>query len=205
MGASNSNHNSMRFFVMKAKSKDIPRPYFGRKEKVDNEWKTTEQFDTFNGQLRSMELGSYEWNGKRVETLAMFMRDPDGSMSKIEMSFSNGLTRSIINSLASVDNISEGDFRMSVYVNKSDYSAVSCQMDGKKLSWKYEIKDFPQPRKVKVNSTTEVTDSEETDNFFREVVKNELMPQLEPVPSRDMGEEQHEAAPSGEPIDDLPF
>lgn len=202
MGASNSTHNSMKFFVLKSKDGDIAIPFFGRKEKgEDGKWTTTEKFNEFTGKLVGLELGTYQWKNKPVETISFYMEDPDGSKNKIETGFSNGLVRNILNCLAAEESL-DGQFLMRVYVNKSGYPAVHCEMNGKKMSWKYKTEEFPQPKKVQIGNL-EGFDTVETDAFFKKLLTEELMTQLEPVAVREPA--AGDAVMNTPPSDDLPF
>lgn len=87
-----------------------------------------------SGLVSKFEKGDYEYEGEKVDTMSIWLRDDQMKETyKLELNF-NSLSRNIINALYSLKgNIGVLDF--SFYMNKNGRPSVSIQNNGERVSW----------------------------------------------------------------------
>lgn len=106
-----------------------------------------------SGDLFKLDFKQHEYEGNVTEEAIFFLRDkaagPEGESYRLGIRF--GTTgRSLFNSLAS---LADGDnfngLQLDYYRSKKGYDSFALKQNGEKVSWKYELKDLPQPLEIK--------------------------------------------------------
>lgn len=135
------------------------------------------------GHLKTISTGSYEWEGKKVETIKFVFDDDDNDeiQLQLETNFSY-LSRSILNSLAGCATI--GHVLIRLYLSKENdkgkrFAQAYVEVDGTKAGWKYQNTDYPKPESI-TNKKGEVVsfDDTETNEFFKGVIADDILPKI---------------------------
>lgn len=174
MSAKNSSKESATYYKIDGGKKDS-RPFFGKKGSKEQGYKVIEEFDTFEGNLLDIELGSYEFEGKTKDTIKLSFEDGIGK-DVVEGSLNTGIMRSILNTFAGSD--FNKPYTMKMYLNKEGYPSIYITQGGERASWKYEASQVPKAEVIVLKNKTEIKDDTEVIEWFKKLVTNELKPRL---------------------------
>jgi hypothetical protein len=210
MGLRNDSQNRQYIKIVVDEKTGIPN-FFVSKDKVLSNPSTT-----LTGFLKQVTPGSYEWEGKTVETIKfLFDDDTDQSVQlQLETNFSF-LSRSILNSLAGCAGI--GHVMIRLYLSKENdkgkrFPQAYVEVDGSKSAWKYQVSDYPKPESI-TNKKGEVVsfDDTETNAFFKNVINIDINTKIKSEfeaasKTENTAERKQEPVTYNEEIkDDLPF
>jgi hypothetical protein len=192
MGATNSNTGkNTKFYSLKAKADETNTPYFGLIEKVNDKWQITSRFDTMTGLLTSAEIKEKEYNGSKFNIFVLIIED-EAERIQIELTH-NGLTYSIINSLAS--NCNKMDtYTIQVYKKQSTdkkYWNANCSiyLNGNKedkVKWKVDPTTAPKKVPVMVDGKPfmmngqPVKDDSALRAFYEDMFRSDIISRLSP-------------------------
>jgi len=179
MSAKNSSHESATYYKIDGGKKDS-RPFFGKKGSKEQGYKVIEEFDTFEGNLLDIELGSYEFEGKTKDTIKLSFEDGIGK-DIVEGSLNTSIMRSILNTFAGSD--FNKPYTLKMYLNKEGYPSVYITQGGERASWKYEASQVPKAEVIVLKNKTEIKDDTEVIEWFKKLVTNELKPRLKELTS----------------------
>lgn len=167
------------FYYLKLRgTKKGELPFFSVTQKDENgKYPEIKQVNSVSGHLVGIKKESYEWEGEKVNTFKLEMRDGD-EVYIVTFGY-NMISRNMLNCLAACENISTVELK--VYVDKkTGHQRMFTTVNGGKTGWKYES-DVLTPMIEKVtNKKGEVvsTDTSELDAFFAKVIDNEILPKL---------------------------
>jgi len=179
MSAKNSSKESATYYKIDGGKKDF-KPFFGKKGSKEQGYKVIEEFDTFEGNLLDIELGSYEFEGKTKDTIKLSFEDGIGK-DIVEGSLNTGIMRSILNTFAGSD--FNKPYTLKMYLNKEGYPSVYITQGGERASWKYEASQVPKAEVIVLKNKTEIKDDTEVIEWFKKLVTNELKPRLKELTS----------------------
>jgi len=179
MGAFTTNQESATYYKLSAGKKD-EKPFFGKKGSKTDNYKVVEEHDAFEGSLLNIELGEYEFEGKKKDTIKLTFEDTLGKCI-VEGSLNTGIMRSILNTFAGGD--FNKPFVMKLYLNKEGYPSVYITQGGERASWKYEATQLPKVEIVKLKNGTEIKDDTDVVVWIKNLVTNELKPRLKELTS----------------------
>lgn len=162
MSAKNSSKESATYYKIDGGKKDF-KPFFGKKGSKEQGYEVIEKFDTFEGSLLDIELGSYEFEGKKKDTIKLSFEDGIGK-DIVEGSLNTGIMRSILNTFAGSD--FNKPYTMKMYLNKEGYPSIYITQGGERASWKYESSQVPKAEVIE---------------WFKKLVTNELKPRLKSI------------------------
>lgn len=205
MALGNSGNNTGTLYILKIVDKDKDKkkvsPYFSITKKVDGKWLLQEdKVNRVSGNLSKIEIKEQEWKGDKYNTVSLYLRDGDESYL-IDLRF-NLPSRSLFNSFASLE--SYENLSVTVYENKSGYTALGLWQGDKMAKWKYKLDELPVPDAVTFKGK-EMHDYSKVDEFFAKVLQEiagKLGGSQRPVASNPASE----AASAAEQKDeDVPF
>jgi len=205
MALGNSGGNTGTLFILKIVDKDKEKkkvaPHFSITKKVDGKW--TVQPETVNrvsGNLSKIEIKEQEYKGDKYNTVSLYLRDGDESYL-IDLRF-NLPSRSLFNSFASLE--SYDNLSVTVYENKSGYTALGLWQGEKMAKWKYKLDELPVPDAVTFKGK-EMHDYTKVDEFFTKVLQ-EIAGKLGGSQKKVATNPASEAAPAPTGADeDVPF
>ena len=204
MALGNSGGNTGTLFILKVVDKDKDKkkvpPHFSITKKVDGKW--TLQAETVNrvsGNLSKIEIKEQEYKGDKYNTVSLYLRDGDESYL-IDLRF-NLPSRSLFNSFASLE--SYDNLSVTVYENKSGYTALGLWQGEKMVKWKYKLDELPVPDAVTFKGK-EMHDYTKVDDFFTKVLQ-EIAGKLGGSQNRVATNAASEAAPASGGDEDVPF
>ena len=146
---------------------DEKAAYFGKLTKSEGgKWEVTEQYNEIEGVIKSIEHVEREWKGKIKHGCSIIMQDGMDTY-KVDCGF-NDLLRSILNSVASVENFSD-PITIRLYINKAGYAASYLEQRGERISWKYSPDDQPKVEWVEVGDVR-VPNDKELLLFYKKVI-----------------------------------
>lgn len=177
MGAKNSPSENATYYKISGGKKD-EKPFFGKKGTKEQNYKVIEEFDTFEGNLLDIELGEYEFEGKKKETIKLSFEDGIGK-DILEGSLNTSIMRSMLNTFAGGD--FNKPFTMKLYLNKEGYPSIYITQGGERASWKYESSQLPKVEVVKLKNGTEIKDDSDVVAWIKKLVTNELKPRLKSI------------------------
>lgn len=190
MAASNSTSGKQtKYYSLKAKVDETNTPKFVLSEKnAEGKWIRGQEFDTMSGRLTSAKIEEKEFEGAKFKVFVLGM-DDDNESSIITLTH-NGITHSLINSLASNVNTLQ-DYAIQVY--KKKYKAndgdmkwsggVSVKCDGSKEMQKWSIDPQSAPKKVAVmlkdgkpflQAGKQVYDSTPVNDFWEKIFNDKI-------------------------------
>lgn len=171
MALGNSGSDTGTLFILKVVDKDKDKkkvaPHFTITKKVDGKW--TLQSETVNrvsGNLSKIEIKEQEYKGEKYNTVSLYLKDGEESYL-IDLRF-NLPSRSLFNSLAGLEDYN--DLSVTVYANKTGYTALGLWQGEKMAKWKYKLDELPTPDAVTFKGK-EMHDYSKVDAFFVEVLK----------------------------------
>jgi hypothetical protein len=183
MGASNSERKNLKFYSLKAKVDATNDPYFGLSEKVEDKWKTTQQFNQIEGTLVKAEIKEKEYDGSKQNVFYITLKD-DSEESVVQMTH-NQITYSIISTLCSAI-VPNPKVFMRVYKEQSgEYWNGKCyiEVDGEKLGWAINPKDAPKSEKLlkpdgteALNAGKPIYDSSAKQKFYEDAFIGQVVP-----------------------------
>jgi hypothetical protein len=174
MGAFTTNQESATYYKLQAGKKD-EKPFFGKKGSKADNYKVIEEHDAFEGSLLNIELGDYEFEGKKKDTIKLTFEDTLGKCI-VEGSLNTSIMRSILNTFAGGD--FNKPFVMKLYLNKEGYPSVYITQGGERASWKYETTQLPKVEIIKMKNGNEIKDDTDVVVWVKNLVTNELKPRL---------------------------
>lgn len=169
MGLSNSEQTKTTYVKMFSKEPgtDDVNAFFGKSEKVDGKWQTTQRFDTIEGILTSAGVGEFTYQNDTKKTLKLVFTDESGERVQIESTFTL-LTYNVINALYGCN--LEKPIKIKLYVKKGtdrNMAAAYIENGGERASWAYEPSQLPKPHKVTVGKKEVIDDSEVVEFYER--------------------------------------
>jgi hypothetical protein len=205
MALGNSGSNTGILYILKVVDKDKDKkkvdPHFTITKKVDGKW--TLQPETVNrvsGNLSKIEIKEQEYKGDKYNTVSLYLRDGEESYL-IDLRF-NLPSRSLFNSFASLE--SYDNLSVTVYANKTGYTALGLWQGDKMVKWKYKLDELPAPDAVTFKGK-EMHDYTKVDEFFVKVLQ-EIAGKLGGSQKRVSENPASEAAPAAAAGDeDVPF
>jgi hypothetical protein len=186
LGNNNSNDNNTLIFLKSVGAKKAVDfngkdgvPYFEVSKKIEGEWKSVAKVDRFSGKIRSVKVGlRFDPNNKKHEKLIEEYGNDTSIKVEVEDAAANevyvwktGLTvasRGLFNRMFSLDNLE--NVEVSFWKNQAGFDTFSLRQNGEVVKWKYDNKDCPPTKKVKVKGK-EITDTEDLDAFFVEKIE----------------------------------
>lgn len=150
---------------------DDANAFFGVSEKVDGSWKTTSRFNTLEGYLVGIEVGSFEYKGDEKKVLKITFRDEFGEKVQAESTFTL-LAYGIINTLANVDPNKKVKIKLYTRNRKDNGERIAAsyiEQEGERVSWMYEPSEIPKIKKVMVGKK-EVIDDEHVIDFYMDII-----------------------------------
>lgn len=224
MGARNPESKNVKFYSLKAKVDATNDPFFSLTEKIDNSWRKTATFNEMFGVLSKVEMLEKEFEGKKSNYFRLHLID-ENEVSYVDMTH-NGITYSILNSLASDFDISK-EISIRVYKQEQVKDGVTyyngksyVSVEGESLPWAIEMKDAPKPELVtKADGTpvivngSKVYDKENVISFWEELFNSKIKNKFSSGSSKQNTVDQHVVSPvqeveqdvEDEEEDDLPF
>lgn len=200
--SSSSNNNLLIFKIITrdAEKKPISPVFSITKKGEDGKWAKTEDTCTrVEGSLKSILFKDKEWEGNAYKIVNLLLEDAGANEAYLlELRF-NGLTRSLFNSLLSV-NVAE-PVTISLWEGKDGHARVTLWQGEQKVAWKHAIADMPQPLEIIHPKTKKVEkrDYTDVDEFF----ENELKTFIQENSLSKKGKASDETqAPSGTGSDD---
>lgn len=125
-----------------------------------------ESFDYVAGNLAQISIREMEFKGEKIPYWYFTLQDPNGGEVYIlSVYYSSGVAKSIINSLASEENL--GLIRIEVY-QSGDFTKAKVYNNEKKLSWKYT--ELPPVEEVRIGDKLIKDDSKRMD-FIKEMAR----------------------------------
>ena len=163
MGLSTKNTNIKYVKVIyENNDKDKGKPSFGIQGKVEGIWKVVEQGDNLSGKIIGIEKDSYEFKGKPQRLFKLKVQDNDMNYS-LDLGYGY-YSRNVLNSLASIGDLTGHLIEFSVYRNKKDYVSIWVTNDGEKTEWDLDAKELP--------GTDDEKWDESFDYFINKISKN---------------------------------
>lgn len=129
-----------------------------------------QEFDYVEGQIKKITKRSATINGERMEFYDILIQASKESYV-LSIPVESSVSRSIINSLMSVNDFSGKIIRINPYVKTvgdSVYTNVAIRANGEKVDW--FRKDMPKPKVVRVNKK-DVSDFSEIDEIIEDFVE----------------------------------
>lgn len=114
-------------------------PYITEVEKKDGQWVGVQEAKDITGDLHDFRFDSYEYRDEKVDTLEMIMDIGREAPVKVQMNVDNGMGRSLINTLSGIENLPGKELSINVYTNKGGYASIYIEVDGEKVSWKFDV------------------------------------------------------------------
>lgn len=108
-------------------------------KKVDGEYKQISQAEAYEGNLVGLSFSTYEYEGREKFKINLkFSSKRDGT--EIVSMTANNVSASILNKLASLDDLTNIRITISLYKNKKDFISDYVEITGTEegLSWKYD-------------------------------------------------------------------
>lgn len=166
---------------------------------------TKQKYDFIEGLVKDIRLkSSMTDKGVMLESVQIQLEDMEG-VYILDIIFDGNVARSILNNLASTDELME--IKINTYVMKGKdgnyYTRASVYNNLEKLSWRYNAEELPTTKEITVNGQT-VKDRTELIKKYREIVA-EIQKHLEntkeqrEVYSRKMKESRNRLAPASAP------
>lgn len=168
---SNNNKSSGPLYVLKVVDKDKDKkkvpPHFSVSKKVDGKFQVQkETYNRVSGNLTRIDIKEQEWKGDKYNTVSLYLKDGE-DMYLVDLRF-NLPSRSLFNSLAALESYS--DVAVTVYENKSGYTALGLWQGETLVKWKYKLDELPQPDGVVFKGKTQY-DYSKVDEFFVKVLQ----------------------------------
>lgn len=165
----NDQQNNNKFMILKIRTQDAEKhpisPYFSVNTKVDDKWAETNQVTKLAGTLNKVEISKAEWEGAEYDVVKLrFTDDQAGEDYLLDLRL-NLLSRSIFNSLFSLETF--GDISISLYQKRGEkaYPAVSVKQREERVDWKFKLDEQPKMEKVTVGKKV-VVDATVLDEFY---------------------------------------
>lgn len=133
------------------------------------------------GTIQKIELGDYEYEGKTIDTFKMYLVDEWETL--IRSCSWNSISRSVINSLANLEN-KQVKVNISVYVNKAGYKSVYVTHNWQPIGWKFDYEKDIKPKIVPMKNAkgeVEKNDYTNVDAMYMEEVKSWEFDELEDI------------------------
>ena len=171
MSLGNTGGNTGILYILKVVDKDKEKkkvePHFTVTKKVDGKWTLQPETVTrVSGTLSKIVTEEKEWEGTKYNVVSLWLKDGEEAYL-IDLRF-NLPSRSLFNSLASLEQYT--DLSVTVYANKSGYTALGLWQGDKMVKWKYKLDELPEPDKVMFKGK-EMSDYTKVDDFFLAVLK----------------------------------
>ena len=159
-------------YYLKPITKKDDTPHFSVKTRQDNKYVELEKKPiSTSGNLKGIEFGSYEWEGKTIKTFKVSLdketKEEGNQLSIISMSFTN-TSRSILNCILNhngpIDTLS-----ITLAKNKAGYNGAYTSINGHKGNWK--ISSDEMKKLIDVETTKKglkITDYDKLDQFFED-------------------------------------
>lgn len=167
MSYSNKQQNSGKLLIFKLSSKKDNKPsppYFSILGKVDDKWCEVDTATTVTGKLTKIVKKVGEFEGNEIISVQLFLKDEEVEENYIIETKLSMISRSLFNSLLSIDNFSE-PITIDLFNNKKGYGSAAVRQGDQKIGWAFKIEDQPPVVKVKLRGK-EISDFEAIDNFF---------------------------------------
>lgn len=211
----NADKQQAEFWKLKI-DKESDTPFFYRVESKNDTWVETEACTGMKGQLTSINIKNYMWEGKEKQSMEFTLIHETGIKMIVTIPFNN-MSRSMLNSLAGCDSIGVLDFNATRWAKKGadkKYPTLFVTNNGQKVSWKYKMEELPPVESIK-NKKGEVVSVDDSDanEFWKLVIQNEITPKIH-SPQEAKREMAHADVPekkgytseqAADPSDDLPF
>lgn len=121
------------------------------------------------GKLTKIVERSQEINGKTI-VFYDFLIENSGVKYKLSTIKDSNNSRSIINSLLSVENLAIAEIKISPYENKNGFTNISVYANGQKTDWCVASEQLPKIEEVKLKNGNVVRDSGELVATFERFV-----------------------------------
>ena len=172
MALGNSGGNTGTLFILKVVDKDKEKrkvsPHFSVSKKGAS-GKYELQPDSVNrvsGNLFKIAIKEQEWNGDKYNTISIYLKDGEEAYL-LDLRF-NLAARSLFNSFAALEDYT--NLSVTVYENKSGYTALGLWQGEKMVKWKYKLDELPEPEAVTFKGK-EMRDYSKVDEFFTNVLR----------------------------------
>lgn len=205
MGLSNTKSVNAKFIKINAGKKDA-KPFFGLKGTKEQNYEIQEQFNQLEGFLDGVEVGTFEWEGKKKDTIKLTFRDNQDELMIVDGSFNTGIMRSLLNTLAGSDLLT--NFKMQLYLNKEGYPSIYItDTNGSRMQWKYKPEEMPKAETTTLKNGDKVIDDFEVVNFFKKLIEEDIKPRLAShnTPTINQQKEAKEIKVNNPNDTDLPF
>lgn len=180
--------------------KDNGKPFFGEQKKVNDKWESVTQDGFLEGHLKEIKKSSYDYRGKPQYTFEMLI---DGGEENYALQLNYGFfTRSILNSLATIENFGEAKIKMEIYRNGDGYVTVATKNTtndpkGERTDWLLPHADLPKTEDPKWNDSF---------SYFIDLIHKRLEDEIGvPTNNVDVLANAIDAPKPNEDVDDLPF
>lgn len=127
--------------------KDNGKPFFGEQKKINDKWESVTKDTFLEGHLMAIKKSSYDYRGKPQYTFEMLINGGDENYA-LQMNY-GFFTRSILNSLATIENFGATKIKMEIYRNKDGFISVAVKNttndpDGERTDWLMPHTDLPK-------------------------------------------------------------
>jgi hypothetical protein len=217
MALTNSTHTSAKYVKLFAGKKN-EKPYFGLKGGKDVNYKVISEHDTMDGYIKSVELGSFVFEGETKDTVKLTFTDADNELFVVEGNLNTSIMKSLLNTIAGLPELAP-KLVMKLYVNKNDFpSLYITDSNNNRLDWKYPLDKLPKPIAYTTPSGKEEFDSANVIAWYKKLITDEIIPSLgtpkfenkslpdiKDVPTPERANVSGGNGMSQEQSDDLPF
>lgn len=154
MAYDNGSENSNKLLTFKLKTKNVEKPYFEVKSKVDGKWTVLpEQPTNVSGNLVKLELAQDEYEGNVSDKAKIYLSDNERNETYLLDLYFTFATRSLFNSLLSLESFD--NLKVSVYNTKPNdqgkvFAAVSLRQGDTRIDWKYGKDETPTTKRVTI-------------------------------------------------------
>ena len=128
-----------------------------------------ERFDAIEGVLSAINVRSVDIKGEPTQFLDLIIED-GGETYALSTQLNGGVSRSILLSLASVQNFVGARVAINPYLSKDgEHTNVAVRVNGQKVSWVVSVDKLPAVKKVTVGTKTVIDDTDRA-AYFNQLV-----------------------------------
>jgi len=174
MAYSTGSDSNNKLLTFKLKTKNVDKPYFEVKSKVDGKWTVLPEKPTnVEGDLVKVEVTEEEYEGNVSDKVKLYLADDQRGETYLLDLYLTFTTRSLFNSLLSLEKFE--NVKIGVYNTKPNdqgkvYPAISLRQGDNRVDWKYSKDQLPKTHKVTINKKQQI-DSSELDAFYVDKLK----------------------------------
>lgn len=151
-----TNNGPLYLLTPRSKDKnkqDVPPHFEIAHYEGDQVVKEDRTVTSVGGDLFKVEFKQREFEGNVTEDAVFYLRDKSagegGESYRVPIRFGTS-GRSLFNAFASLaDKDDFSNLQLDYYRSKKGYDSYGLKQNGEKVSWKYELKDMPQPIEIK--------------------------------------------------------